>query len=1011
MTWRLLFSLILILGLGCFPLTFDSQSDNKDSGLFELLKSDSSGFTLEFHFPNYELESMDIDGIVYQRLTIPGTNTFSSAGSPELPVKSLSFGLPQTGGYRISVTSGEFVSLPGEFRILPSESEIISYQNEFPAVDYSRIEDENIYQRNAFFPDALVSGSSDSIVRQHRIANLQVFPFQYNPVTGELLWNRTIRIRIDFDDVASMSINHKELENSPFDMALAQELVNYAAAKDWRIGDVTSESFEVNAMSESFIEKVKLKVNQDGLYRVTFEDLTTAGITYSDIPYTSVGFSCQGESVAILPEDENENGLFEAGEAFLFYGQKLYGQHLAELFNQEDTWWNDYSTGWRPTFNATMVEKYTDENVYWIDFNGKAIFMEEIDGNPINDSLTPPSYFRSISHSEQNMRWRTYHFNSEDTWFWNELSTSSSISMEFPVELFDVANSGGDATIYGEVNAQANNPNVNPDHHTRFWINTSTLIEDSTWDGKISHQFSGNVSNSSLLPGANNLKFEVLTDVGQGSDAILFNWFEVEYDRLFRALNDELNFRSPQDGELEFEVENFVSPGIFVLDITNPLLPKRIQNGVIDSGKVTFQTSPTLDTRYYLAGEEKILNPIQIDLYNGADLHSHFNGADFVAISDPIFDSQVQRLVDHRISQGLRGQIVHLDDIYNQFSYGIEIPAAIHAFLDYAYHEWRSPAPTYIVLIGDGHWNFKGYNPDIYGTSPIYMPPNLAWVDEIQGEVDSSSLLAAVDGDDPLPDLLIGRIPVNTTEELSDVIDKIISYENIPINPVDYPWQNRMIASAYFPDEAGDFTTEMDSFLADYSSLGMDFQKIYLPDYPCSSGAACPEAREDLINGINNGVSVVLYNGHGGVNGWGYNSRFFYNSDVASLSNLGELPVIFSLTCLDGYWSYADKTSATISLAENFLKREAGGAVAAFSPTGFGTSDQHDWLLRGFFDQITQTNGNTLGSAVLGAKLNLFGSGIDYSIINSYTIFGDPATQLRIPATLNNKIFFPFVKN
>jgi hypothetical protein len=1011
MTSRLLFSLILILGLGRFPPTFDFQSDNEGLGFFELLNSDSSGFTLEFHFPNYELESKVIDGIVYQRLTIPDTNTFSIAGSPELPVKSLSFGLPQTGGYRISVTSGDSVSLPGEFRILPSESEIISFQDEFPLVSYSRIEDESIYQVNAFFPDALVSGSSDSIIRQHRIANLQVFPFQYNPVTGELLWTRTIRIRIDFDDVASKLMDRNELENSPFDMALGQELVNYDTSKDWLVGDLSSKSFEVNAMAEDFIERVKLIVNQDGLYRVAFEDLTSAGVTYSAIPYESLGFSSQGESVAILPEDENANGLFETGEAFLFYGQKLYGQHLAELFDQEDTWWNDYSTGWRPTFNATMVEKYTDENVYWIDFNGAATFMEEINGTPINESLTPPLYFRSAIHAEQNNLWRTFHFNSEDTWFWNELTTSSSISMEFPVELFDVAISGGDATIYGEVNAQANNPDVNPDHHTRFWINTSALVEDSTWDGKISHQFSGNVSNSALISGINNLKLEVLTDVGQGADAILFNWFEVEYDRLFKALNGELIFTSPQEGESEFEVENFVSSVIFVLDVTDPLLPRIIQHSEIAAGMVTFQTSSTLDSKYYLAGEEKILNPTQIDLYNGKDLHAHINGADYIVISDPIFDSQAQRLIDHRTNQGLRSRIVHLDDIYNQFSFGIEIPAAIHAFLDCAYHEWHSPAPTFIVLIGDGHWNFKGYNPAKYGTSPIYMPPNLAWVDDIQGEVDSSSLLAAVDGDDPLPDMLIGRIPVNTTDELSDVNDKIISYENIPINPVDYPWQNRMIASAYFPDEAGDFPAEMDSFLTDYSSLGMVSQKVYLNDYPCSYGQPCPEARDDLINGINNGASVVLYNGHGGVNGWGYSSRFFSNSDVASLSNLGEFPIIYSLTCLDGYWNYADKTSATMSLAESFIKKEAGGAVAAFSPTGFGSSDQHDWLFRGFFDQITRTNGNTLGSAVLGAKMNLFGSGIDFSIINSYTIFGDPATQLRIPATLNNKIFFPFVKN
>ena len=38
------------------------------------------------------------------------------------------------------------------------------------------------------------------------------------------------------------------------------------------------------------------------------------------------------------------------------------------------------------------------------------------------------------------------------------------------------------------------------------------------------------------------------------------------------------------------------------------------------------------------------------------------------------------------------------------------------------------PAPVYLTLLGDGHFNMKGINPAIYGTAPDYVPPYLAFV-------------------------------------------------------------------------------------------------------------------------------------------------------------------------------------------------------------------------------------------------------------------------------------------
>ena len=51
--------------------------------------------------------------------------------------------------------------------------------------------------------------------------------------------------------------------------------------------------------------------------------------------------------------------------------------------------------------------------------------------------------------------------------------------------------------------------------------------------------------------------------------------------------------------------------------------------------------------------------------------------------------------------------VVDIGDIYNEFSDGIFNPFAIRRFLRYAYNSWQQPAPTYVVLVGDAHYDYK----------------------------------------------------------------------------------------------------------------------------------------------------------------------------------------------------------------------------------------------------------------------------------------------------------------
>ena len=112
--------------------------------------------------------------------------------------------------------------------------------------------------------------------------------------------------------------------------------------------------------------------------------------------------------------------------------------------------------------------------------------------------------------------------------------------------------------------------------------------------------------------------------------------------------------------------------------------------------------------------------------------------------------------------------VVDIGDIYNEFSDGIFNPFAIRRFLRYAYNSWQQPAPTYVVLVGDAHYDYKNtrlsrfYREDpnfrgTYNLYPIFVPTYHGWATPRVGETAMDQRFVNISGEDALPDMLIGR--------------------------------------------------------------------------------------------------------------------------------------------------------------------------------------------------------------------------------------------------------------
>jgi uncharacterized membrane protein len=1005
----------LLLGLSAVGLTLVdakpidqpvAQSSVEVSGF----SNDEELVILELSTPDYTLTPVDLSIGKFDRLTAPDRAYTDRAGYPQMPLQGYMIGVPPGARVELEILSDDVVQLPGAYHLSPA-AEPAPLTGDLQPGQMRDVVNPAAYSANTLYPDQPARITQDVWLREQRIVRVELYPFQFRADHGELIWHRHLRVAVRFYRTAAPSLARSiEAGPSPFESVLRDTLVNYKAAKQWRAQpadqplSISNQPVLNKAASlapASASPDIKIVVDHDGLYRLTYTDLITAGVVLTGIDPGNFHLTSQQQDVAIYVSNQT-SGVFASGDFIEFYGQKFRGDVLAVRYANESAQWLTYSNGWHSQFSAAMLEKYTDDNVYWLNMNGPAgPRMAAIDGTP--DGVSPtPTYYTTTVHAEQSNIWWTYSSNTgslpwgEDTWWWESVQNGgSTLTRTYTTLLSAIANVPQAAIVRGEVAARNENPAAAPDHRTRFWLNAEVApLADSTWDGLTRYHFEAYVPQTDLISGTNQVRMTIIPQAALPNDNIYFDWFEIQYARLFQATGDQILFSDAMLGSRQYVITNFVTSTLSIYNITNPLLPQRILSSTLVSsgGKVTttIGVSSTTPITYYVVGADALQKPKSITTYTPPDLSSASNGADYIIIAPTAFLTASQTLATYRAAQGLRVKVVDVADLYNQFNDGIYHPIAIKNFLAYAYSHWQAPAPAYAVLIGDGHWNFK--NQGTYGAPTIYMPPFLAFVDPWQGEVDATNLLAAFVGNDILPDISIGRMPVNSVAELNTVISKTMIFEQA--GPQAYQTGSLFLADN--ADAAGNFKQLSDELIANNYPTHFQAMRVYEDDL-LAQGSCCRNGTNVITKTLNQtGTLLLVYSGHANIDRWA--DSLLRDIDIPQLTNLNRLPIVLSLTCLDGYWYFP--TVSTASIMEQMVRAANGGAVATFSPSGLGLVTGHNTLASGVLDAIFKDGVQRLGPATIAGKVNVYARGDGLDLINTYTILGDPA--LRLPVYLIN---------
>lgn len=622
---------------------------------------------------------------------------------------------------------------------------------------------------------------------------------------------------------------------------------------------------------------------------------------------------------------------------------------------------------------------FTDWNVYWL-IPGDGLPAASLDGGtPI---VPGTEVCRARAEVEEDLipRYDLSTDPDEDYWFWQRLVGSHPVV--------------GQTTVGFHIDALASDPTpalfrlrfkggTTAEHHAAVAVNGCTNIDwQTTWTGKVSHEFQIQVPSDCLREGTNHIK---LTALGTTKSQWYFDGFSLEYTRPCRAVHDTFALACLEAAPIS--IRGFSTPALHVWDITLPSRPVLLTNVVIDQSDGSYRVSfapPTVPGYYSAFADGAPMPQPALESRDWIGLAQPGNRADLVIIAPRFLSSAAEPLAAHRRHQGLDVMTVTLESVYDEFNDGLSEPESIRRFLRQARSVWAKP-PAYVLLAGNGTYDYR----NLQGRNDNLLPPLM--VPTPFGLFASDSAFGDLEGG-PAPELAVGRLPACTPEALGKVVEKILRYET------DTPQkERRALLVADSPDGAGNFVQDI---LTVREMLGSAYRAVLA--YP----DAVSDVRQEFLASLRAGVDLVCFMGHGAVDRLGANG-YLLSSDVAELANGTRLPLLLAMTCLAGQFSVPGYDC----LAEQLVLSPGEGAVAVVSPTGLSfnheASELNLWLIEG----LQRGDLVRLGDYVREAMVRYNQGGPRATPSAIYGIIGDPSTPYSANRALPPSLLIKSTEN
>jgi hypothetical protein len=555
----------------------------------------------------------------------------------------------------------------------------------------------------------------------------------------------------------------------------------------------------------------------------------------------------------------------------------------------------------------------------------------------------------------------------EDLWLWDYVASGATRSQGFTLSGVDTA-SGEPARL--AVHLQGGSESgLAVDHHLQLAVNGAGVGE-TTFAGKRPHRVDLLVPASVLREGTNELSVANVGDAGVVSRVYL-DRFEVSYPQT--PLLREGRFEGVWAESATVEVGGLSGPAVILRDSGLPApegsAVKWLTGFQTTGSSVRFQAEA--GQRYLVVSPEGLLAP-RIGRMPLSTLRDASSQADYLVVAPRELLEAATPLLERRRSQGLTSRAVSFEEIASEFGHGQPSAEAIREFLKYAWHSWPRPSPRYVLLLGDATDDPRRF---LSTSWPSPLPALLTRTSYLWTVSDPA--LGAVNGEDLLPDLAVGRLPARTREEAEALVSKLLAWEDSGPGLVGHA-----VLVADRPDAGGDFEADVEDIRASFLS-GRATTTLKVGEL----GAA---TRGAILDSFDDGASLMSYVGHGGTTVWS-SANVLSTWDASSLRAQSRQPVLLTMNCLNGYF-VAPNLDA---LPEALLKAQGRGVVAAFSPSGLSLDGPAHTYHRAVMDELTSGRHERLGDAILAAQQTYARTGLMPELVGVYQLLGDPAMKAR----------------
>ena len=218
---------VVCVALSCAAVVVAGPAQSAVS--VSVLENAPDRVVIQYQVGDYQTAQVDVNGQPYTVVRIPHEAHSLIAGAPDLPHVARSVIMPQTGGLTASVdpAASVYADFP-DVALAPSKGDLL--RTEDPAtVPYTF--NQPLYATDAFYPGRLAQVHEPYTLRDFRGAVVDIYPFQYNPVTRTLRVYSTMIVTVKFDNAAATSARSLRPARpivQAFDQIYQAHFINYS---------------------------------------------------------------------------------------------------------------------------------------------------------------------------------------------------------------------------------------------------------------------------------------------------------------------------------------------------------------------------------------------------------------------------------------------------------------------------------------------------------------------------------------------------------------------------------------------------------------------------------------------------------------------------------------------------------------------------------------------------------------------------------------------------------------